>query len=879
MRFPLLGLAAAWAAGILLASVLRLGPLAAGWLLLVASAMLLTGLLTLRHDRQRLAALAAITGFALAGCASMALFPLRFPPGRLRDLASSHSGRRNKIPVLATVLTAPLRMPSGYEFDAWVSGAQWGRQTLPIRRRVQMRLYVPPRAQSWTAAQELHLEAGDRILAPVEFFRPQVYKNPGAFNYRWWLKSVKDIGWEGDISNPSLVQKLPGNGMWVSGRLVQWIRQRVLAAIDQLYPPWSAQGRDGAVLKAVLVGDRSSLDSKTIQSFRRSGLYHLLVISGLHVGLLAVLVLALMRALRVREGGRYLAVALFLAGYAALVEQRAATLRASLMIGTYLLARYLYRDREGLNAVGFAGLALLAWRPPWLFEAGFQLSFSAALLIFGLVVPLLERTTEPYRRALSWIDDSARANTLTGPPERLRQKALDLKKALQKKFPVFDRHPLLVNTVVVGPARLVFWVVELVAFSAALQMGLLMPMAKLFHWITFAGIGLNALAIPVMTLLLASAIPTVMLATVAPGLAMWPARCVAAIMQVLFALTRVPLRPWWLAYRVPGPPLGVVVCFAASLVLAGWALGRHRKMFTAAMLAFGVSAALVATYPFQPKIPKGVLEVTALDCGTGQATFVVLPDQTTLLMGACGSPVSWGSTTDYQGRWNPGEEIVSPYLWSRGLKRLNILVADGTTPGTLQGVNAVARNFDPQQLWISSMSTSPRASDLRRWARRLKMEVRKISVGEALRQDGSKLMVAGASSSGSSQPRPPLGLRIQQGNESVLVLNPISKKEAETMSVRRGRPNHGLWVGSSVMLSWPSAIPKWVIVNQRMRGRRQPLDSLFRGLVSGPVEIFDTSLDGAVTARVGQDKIAVTCFEGLSTGHVHRPCEHFRIIH
>ena len=57
-----------------------------------------------------------------------------------------------------------------------------------------------------------------------------------------------------------------------------------------------AQGRYGAVLKAVLWGDRTALDSATIDDFRKTGLYHLLVIAGLHVGLLTLLVEFLLRA-------------------------------------------------------------------------------------------------------------------------------------------------------------------------------------------------------------------------------------------------------------------------------------------------------------------------------------------------------------------------------------------------------------------------------------------------------------------------------------------------------------------------------------------------------------------------------------------------------
>ena len=166
-----------------------------------------------------------------------------------------------------------------------------------------------------------------------------------------------------------------------------------------------SKGANGAVLKAVLWGDRTALDSATIDDFRKTGLYHLLVIAGLHVGLLTLLVEFLLRGLGFRRVTRSFIVLGFLVVYAFLVEQRAPTLRATLMIALYLVARILDREHSPLNAIGGVALILLYFRPAWLFESGFQLSFAAALLIVGVAVPILERTTEPYRRALRRLDD------------------------------------------------------------------------------------------------------------------------------------------------------------------------------------------------------------------------------------------------------------------------------------------------------------------------------------------------------------------------------------------------------------------------------------------------------------------------------------------
>ena len=177
------------------------------------------------------------------------------------------------------------------------------------------------------------------------------------------MESIEDVCWNGIVRSPALIEKLPRLRPGGVSVFMEGTRRHLLRSIDQLYPPWSANGRNGAVLKAVLLGDRSSLDSETIENFRKTGLYHLLVIAGLHVGLLAMLLSALVSSLRLREPARTAILIILLSCYACLVEQRAPTLRATLMIVVVLVARLLDRDHGALNSIGLAGLILLVYRP------------------------------------------------------------------------------------------------------------------------------------------------------------------------------------------------------------------------------------------------------------------------------------------------------------------------------------------------------------------------------------------------------------------------------------------------------------------------------------------------------------------------------------
>ena len=130
-------------------------------------------------------------------------------------------------------------------------------------------------------------------------------------------------------------------------------------------------------------------------------------------------------------------------------------------------------------------------------------------------------------------------------------------------------------------------------------------------------------------------------------------------------MTHLPGLAAWLSYRMPAPPLWVAWGFCGAFVFAGLALRFARRAAGVALAACAVFVVLVAVHPFAPRLPRGVLQLTALDCGQGDALFLVLPDGTTMLLDAGGSRTRGAREGGFQGRrWDSGEDIVSPYLWS-----------------------------------------------------------------------------------------------------------------------------------------------------------------------------------------------------------------------
>ena len=868
MKSPLLILAACFALGVLAAHEFSPDFHAIPLLVAAGSACLLLGLVSLRRDWIPVCACLALAGFIIAGIAAGVSFQYRFLPKDVHNLAGWGVDLTRNVETEGVIASNPIRGHNSYRFDLECRRIARDGQWRTVRGKIQVRLYTPENDKSWSVAESLDLRYGDLIRAPIRFQRPWVYRNPGSFDFRWWLEAVNDISWEAEIRSPLLVRRLSASQAPRFSMLVENVRARLLHGIDGLYPPWSSQGRDGAVLKAVLLGDRSSLDSNTVENFRQSGLYHLLVISGLHVGLLASVLLFFLYLLRVGESWRAGCLLVFLGTYSLLVEQRAPTLRASLMIAAYLVARYLYRDRAALNAVGLAALILLFHRPAWLFEAGFALSFSAALLIAGLALPVLQRTTIPYRNALVRLKDLERDINLSPRHGQFRVELRMVIGGVKTRLPWLESHPVLCERMVTVPFRIGLWAADLALFSAIIQIGLLMPMAETFHRITIVGIGLNTLAFPLMTVLIALAVPTVVLAATFPVVAVLPGKLLFWLTSALLALTEFRGEPLWMSYRIPGPPLWVAVGFAAALVAVALALGRSKRVVVVSGCLFITFAALVVSYPFAPQIPRGVLEVTALDCGRGQAIFSVLPDGTTLLVDA-GGQERFGPDI---GRWNPGEEIVSPYLWSRGIKKIDIAVLGGGSDENINAMAAILRNFKVRELWSSSMTYDRDDFALMDAARERNVLIRDLSAGDGERLARADINVLWPSSD-SHDPQLPLNdrslvLRIAD-RQSGILLRGSTDERVEKELVESGVDLSSDVLEAARTLSDTTSQKKFLeLVNPRIvletgRSGKIPQRRMFIHADtpgSADIPVFATANDGAVTIDLAGPSLTVQCY-------------------
>jgi len=148
--------------------------------------------------------------------------------------------------------------------------------------------------------------------------------------------------------------------------------------------------------------------------------------------------------------------------------------------------------------------------------------------------------------------------------------------------------------------------------------------------------------------------------------------------------------------RVATPESSIILVGVAALALA-MVLARRRPLFMVAGLAsLAASALWIGFVPPHPRIQPGVLEVTSIDVGEGDSILLVSPQGQSLLVDAGGIPHWMHSELDI------GEDVVSPYLWSRGIHHLDAVAVTHPHADHIGGMRAVLANFHPRELWLGS---------------------------------------------------------------------------------------------------------------------------------------------------------------------------------
>lgn len=710
------------------------------------------------------------------------------------------------------------------------------------------------------------LLCGDHVRASVQLLRPVDFRDAGAWSRSSYLL---DQGITSTAAvRASRIEKLPSpvsNSMtlarpWMGNQVlfgcwVHAIQQRVSARILALpeamhglpgYLRLSAQ--DAVMLTAMATGDRTYLSQQLRRGFEQTGSFHMLVVAGLHLAIVAGCLLWLARKAKVPRvpatlltiAGSF-AYALF-TGFATPVE------RSWWMVTLFLLGRLIYRERSALNTIGFAALCLLVASPRVLFEAGFQMTLLAVVSIAGIALPLLEATLQPYLQAARDLPLVAIDGKLEPKIAEFRVVLRMLAERLERAFlkrAAWDLMPWVV--------RSALRCTELIVISCFVELAMSLPMALYFHRVTAFALPVNILIAPLLSLLLPVALMTLLVWLAWPAAAAFPAMATALLLHLGVGAVRLFDGFAWGDVRVAIPMTWQCAVFCVALALS-LLLARGGRWSRRATWGTMLLAALAVLVPRQPEHPHNALLFEALDVGQGDSLLLITPDGKTMLVDAGGI----GGYRGYSAQtFDVGEEVVSEALWSRGIHHLDVVALTHAHGDHMGGLPAVLRNFKPAELWVGNNPPVAEYRNVLNEAYALGMRVRRLHAGDEMPLGESAIRVLAPAPNYQPGSEPAnddsMVMRVAFQGTSILLAGDAERPEEETILREANLASTILKVGHhGSMTSTTHALlaavhPQWAVISCGLHNRYgHPREEVLEELQAAGVKTFSTDIHGAV---------------------------------
>lgn len=621
----------------------------------------------------------------------------------------------------------------------------------------------------FTSDQEPHITCGDILHLPMRLRSPSHYQNPGGWRYDAWLAEqgiavrattrVRQLKITGKAQQ-SITCRIRALQHWASTHLQNAANSHLLQHLPLAI---RVTHNDAALFAAMLLGDRAGLLHSERVQLERTGSFHLVVVAGMHIGLVAAMLLWICTRL---GAGRITATLLSLAGttcYALLTGFGQPVQRALFMTAAYLLARTLARRSSSLNPLGFAALAMLALSPSSLFDASFQMTVLAVIAIAGIALPLGEWTFLPYARATKDMH-LLRLDAHLHP--RLAQFRVSIRFFGSLIAP---SHKRFTTNALASIIRILLWALELVLMSIVSEILMSLPMMLYFHRLTPVALPANLLAVPLIAPLMLAAALFLAAACISTTLAAFASVPAAALLHLVLGILHYFSHLSLADLRTPAPAL-LQIAIALLLWFASVWLVRRSPKSAALALATTALPLFILLLPSQPVFNPNALEITALDVGQGDAIFVVAPDGHTMLIDAGGPTGRTASSS--QDNFDIGEEVVSPYIWQRHFRSIDVAVITHAHSDHIGGMSAIIRNFHPRELWLSVIPHSPMLNNVLQTANENHVRIRTLRDGNTLSWHNTRVSTfAPAANYASSSPRnnDSLVLQLKWKNASALL--------------------------------------------------------------------------------------------------------------
>ncbi len=309
--------------------------------------------------------------FGVAGGIAVYVKDIRHNP---QWLGTYYQPKQN---VLLTIDEPLVEKPNSYKVQATVTAIQEGATWRKVKGDVLLYFYkgkVKPR-----------LHYGSQIILHATLQPITNSGNPGAFDYKQYCL-FHDISYQAFVypGQYTMLWKDGGNSMQ---RVLYKVRDTTISLLQKTIPGEKEQ----AVAEALLIGYRDRLDPDIVQAFTNAGVIHIIAISGMHLGMIYVLLLFIFGFFKSTKTSRIIqgiVILLVLWVFSLLAGAVPSITRAAVMFSVIVIGNMLDKNGKTYNTLAASAFILLVYNPFYLWDAGFMLSYSAVLSIVAFFKPV-----------------------------------------------------------------------------------------------------------------------------------------------------------------------------------------------------------------------------------------------------------------------------------------------------------------------------------------------------------------------------------------------------------------------------------------------------------------------------------------------------------
>lgn len=504
------------------------------------------------------------------------------------------------------------------------------------------------------------LSYGEHVSFTSKIRAIRNFSNPGGYDYEFRMRLKGIIGSVYTNSHTVIQTGELKRDFWaLTMRLLQRIRNRFsntvanAAQSTNTHQPDFFSNQAGAVLTALVTGQKEMIHEKVRDSFSKTGLSHILAVSGLHMSLvgfgffsLLICVLNLQASYVITGRAKKTAgfLTLFpLTAFAFFAGFSPSTQRALIMAAVFLTSFLIEKEKDPLNTLYFAASLILLIDPGALFSISFQLSFSCVFFIISGFIFLGKTLELPENK---WI----KRICLT-----------------------------ILTTVFAG-------------------IGAAPVTAFYFNMFSMVQVGTNLIMIPVIGFLcLPLGLAGLISMSFSSGLAhlflTLDIHILSYCLQVIHWIAGLN----WTWARIVTPRLIEIIIYYALILCLGFAIMERNKR-AIYLTFFLIGAGIISTgQGMLKRFYPGKLVVHTLDVGQGNAAVIVTPDGKTLLIDAGG----FGGRSSF----DTGRYIVGPFLWKNWIHSLDTVILTHPDSDHMNGLCFIFENFEVRQ-WIKNNDTS-----------------------------------------------------------------------------------------------------------------------------------------------------------------------------